>query len=420
MYNLKYISFICAAIISIGSFGITGISAEEEADKTVPEQTTVTDVKTLYTIQYDLNGGEGKISQTDPVAGGEDVKLSVWALKREGYSHIGWTDGVNTYKRGQIIKMPTENIKLTAVWSAVYMLTYEDLSKYGYNIPLVDHTVVPGTEILLPNYAMFNGKAQFNGWLVNGEYYAPRTTFIMPEKDTYVCPDWLNPITLTYSTGTSDGVLSQKEISFVKYPGSKVELPDSSRLARLGYKLNGWYDPLIDKSYKLEETYVIPGKDTVIEAKWTPIKIAIGFNANGGTGKMDKIIQTYDTDLKLPECTFSKEGSKLLGWDLKGRYYAPDGNFHIRIEKFGESPEFKAIWIDQSIDPGDLDGNNSCDITDMTLLSLYLLKDYTLSDEASKNADVVRDDEINLVDLTTYKQYIMHEDIILGMEGKKE
>ncbi len=420
MNKLKYISFICAAVISIGSSGITGISAVEDTGSTVTEQTEVNDAGTLYTIEYDLNGGEGKIAQTDPVTEGKDVKLSVWALKRDGYSHSGWTDGVNTYERGQVIKMPPENMKLTAVWTAVYMLTYEDLSKYGYNFPLVDHTVVPGTEILLPNYAMFNGNAQFNGWLVNGEYYAPKTKFIMPEKDTYVCPDWLDPITLTYSTGTSEGVLSLTEVSFVKYPGSKIELPDSSRLSRLGYKIIGWYDPAIDKSYKLEQTYVIPDKDTVIEAVWTPIQIAIRFNSNGGTGTMDKIIQTYDTNLIFPECTFSNEGSKLLAWEYKGRYYAPGGKFRIKIESFGESPEFKAVWIDQSINAGDLDGNNSCDIVDMSLLSLHMLGDYTLSDEAYKNADVLRDGEINLADLTTYKQYIMHEDIILGLEGKKE
>ena len=63
---------------------------------------------------------------------------------------------------------------------------------------------------------------------------------------------------------------------------------------------------------------------------------------------------------------------------------------------------------------GDLDGDSSADLSDLTLLSLYLLKDTTLEGNTLKAADVNGDGSVNLSDLAHFKQYICKDPVVLG------
>jgi len=63
---------------------------------------------------------------------------------------------------------------------------------------------------------------------------------------------------------------------------------------------------------------------------------------------------------------------------------------------------------------GDLDSNGSVEITDLTVLSLYLLGDQTLTPAGTAAADVEYDSDVNLADLAKLKQFIMKDSITLG------
>ncbi len=67
---------------------------------------------------------------------------------------------------------------------------------------------------------------------------------------------------------------------------------------------------------------------------------------------------------------------------------------------------------------GDLDGNRKVDITDLTILSQYLIGDMSLSDALISAADVNGSGEINLADLAHLKQYIMKDKVVLGPQPK--
>ena len=64
---------------------------------------------------------------------------------------------------------------------------------------------------------------------------------------------------------------------------------------------------------------------------------------------------------------------------------------------------------------GDLNSDGVSDLSDLTLLSLYLIGDISVSDDVLKVADVYYDGEVNIADLAHFKQYICKEpDIVLG------
>lgn len=69
---------------------------------------------------------------------------------------------------------------------------------------------------------------------------------------------------------------------------------------------------------------------------------------------------------------------------------------------------------------GDIDGNESVDLSDLTMMSQYLLKDIELTADKIKCADVNADNEINLQDLALLKQYVMNDNVKLGVSKSEE
>jgi uncharacterized repeat protein (TIGR02543 family) len=414
MKKLRGLCVLCALISALSASAFYA-GAEEVSDTAVTASDT--EKQDLFSITYITDGGSGKIDYAEPCEAGETVKLSVWALRKDGYSHIGWTDGEHEYTRGQKIKMPEKNLTLMPLWKKIYTLSFEDLTQYGYSSSLPSGTVSPGEQVYLPNYAMFNGNSRFNGWLVNGVHHDPLSYFTMPEEDTYVCVDWLDPINFVYSAGDVDGVVGNAEYRFDKYPGSKLELSDSTRLARIGYSLTGWYHKEEDTVYKPEQTIVIPDKDTTMYAIWSPVKVGMYFYANGGHGKMGYQVFDYDTVVNIPECVFTNEGYKLHGWKLKEEYYAPGAHIHIKTQKMYEALDMNAVWIEEDRNPGDLNGDGYTDITDVSMMSLQLLGEEVVDEDKLSDADVLYDGDLNLQDLVYYKQFLMGKKVLLGMES---
>ncbi|MBR6598909.1 MAG: RICIN domain-containing protein, partial [Oscillospiraceae bacterium] len=63
---------------------------------------------------------------------------------------------------------------------------------------------------------------------------------------------------------------------------------------------------------------------------------------------------------------------------------------------------------------GDIDRNNVVDLSDLTKLSLYLLKDTQLNGDSYRAADVDANGTVDIADLAFLKQYISKDNVILG------
>ena len=70
------------------------------------------------------------------------------------------------------------------------------------------------------------------------------------------------------------------------------------------------------------------------------------------------------------------------------------------------SPTSTATAKTGEIVTGDIDFSGKIDVTDLTTLSLYLLGDKDLSEDAPKAADTDGDGKVALTDLATLRQYI--------------
>lgn len=87
-----------------------------------------------------------------------------------------------------------------------------------------------------------------------------------------------------------------------------------------------------------------------------------------------------------------------------------DENGYIAVD-LNHASTYLAVITDETqtneIVCGDIDDNGVIDMSDLTLLSQYLLGDIKLTEKAVKAADVTFDGLVSLSDLSTFKQYVM-------------
>lgn len=100
--------------------------------------------------------------------------------------------------------------------------------------------------------------------------------------------------------------------------------------------------------------------EVALIAKWRNRQYVIKFQPNGGTGTMADQRADFDTDVKLNECTFVKEGFECAGWatysgaskptytdTINREWYDGDEDLGEEGSEDGEEVELYAIWQKQ-------------------------------------------------------------------------
>lgn len=417
MKRNRLLTMVCVCALAAGALQAPLVCAEE-AEQNAAETKPQISQDTLYTITYIRDGGVGKIDENEPSVKSTKMLISPWALRKDGYSHYAWTDGEHTYRRGETISMPAHDVELRPVWRRTFKVTYEDLEQYGYTSPFKDGTVAPGTEIYLPNLPMHNGDAMFNGWYVNDEYYPALSTVKTPEENVHISVCWLDPVDIDYYAGDVEGLIGVEHYIQPAYPGFVRDVSSGDRLARLGYKLDGWFDINDNyKKYEFKDSFLVPEGGMTLLANWVPIKVGMKFRGGeGAEGKMPNQTAEFDSWAKLNECTYTKEGYKLLGWKLGDDYYTPDAEVKVKVAEMGDFMVFDAVWIEEGRDPGDINGDGIIDVMDLTKLAMHVIGDSEITDEkALDDADVQRDEKVDISDLARLRQFLMQDKILLGV-----
>ena len=123
-----------------------------------------------------------------------------------------------------------------------------------------------------------------------------------------------------------------------------------SNPSKTGYTFLGWYNG----EDKLTEETVIDA-DITYTAKFEPNHYSIAFNANGGSGSMQTLENVaYDEKVKLPKCTFTRDGYDFMGWSTSSYRNTADYGDKEVVEglhsRDGRVKTLYAIWAGKTFE----------------------------------------------------------------------
>lgn len=145
----------------------------------------------------------------------------------------------------------------------------------------------------------------------------------------------LETATVTYEpNGGSDNTEGKKVNK-----GSKYNLATNGFTAPKGKKFKAW--KIGDTEYA-EGAEITVKEDTTVEAVWVDDTVDITFDANGGTGSMDKQTVEKGSTFKLPDNGFTApENKKFKGWKIGETEYKVGDEITVN-----GNTEVQAVWED--------------------------------------------------------------------------
>ena len=275
-----------------------------------------------YTIMYNANNGSGAPSSQTKVQN-VDVTLSTTAPTRNGYQFAGWNTSANgsgtSYAAGAVYS-ENSNVTLYAQWKQVFTITYN--ANGGSGAPS-DQSKVQGDTITLSTNKPTKTGNTFTGWNTSsdgsGTSYAVGATYSADSSITLYAQWKPNVVTIKFNIngGTlkssspyavdSNGNVTRdgKPLHTMNYNDTIIStgLPNYNNsswlnIAKTGYTAvsNAEWKCLSgncikstygqdNATYKASDFCNLNSGDCTITlgVNWTPAKIKITLNANGGT-----------------------------------------------------------------------------------------------------------------------------------------
>lgn len=220
----------------------------------------------------------------------------------------------------------------------------------GAGIPITFHAnggtgadytqnIYGGKGTLKANTFTCDGKV-FAGWATSADgavvYTDQASVTVTEAMDLYA--RWTDASTVTFD---NDGKTSTVQAPTGTPIGSTL-IPSEG--VKKGYQFDGWFH---DDTKLTAETVIT--EDITFTAKWTPITYTIAFNADGGEGTMDSITATYDQEVTLPACTFTRAGYDFGGWSEYKGYSSGSMTAKNLASKQGASVTLYAAWKGQAV-----------------------------------------------------------------------
>jgi uncharacterized repeat protein (TIGR02543 family) len=148
----------------------SGISVVDTNNAVAGIQTAITSANYIfsatwtpitYTVTYTSSGSS--VPTQSELEEGETFTVGT-AGTRAGFEFNGWSDGDSTYSPGSDIIVGTSNISLTALWTAVFRVTYSQ--GLGSGTPATDPASYPGSYALViaTDAGISRSGFTFSGW----------------------------------------------------------------------------------------------------------------------------------------------------------------------------------------------------------------------------------------------------------------
>ena len=154
---------------------------------------------------------------------------------------------------------------------------------------------------------------------------------------------WVEAVTITFDA--NGGTCSKKNATIKKGATLGYDLPSSYSVSRSGYKFDGWFT---EKEGGTEVgAYTTKFEtSTTLYAHWTAYTITITFNANGGTGTMEKQVISSGSNTPLNACAFTRNGYVFTGWGAYGSTAVKyeDKALYNETTSYNTTKTLYAIW----------------------------------------------------------------------------
>ena len=298
-------------------------------DKLTTETTITSDVTYTakwtpiqYIIKFDKNAADAVGSMNDISATYDEVvQLPLCAFTRKGYTFTGW----GSYKDEDTVKNLASQdgveVTLRASWqgrpvNVTANLNYSDAeniirtgavgSNYNYIVE----------EDGGPQYSELKSPVRtgyiFDGWFdaaeggkkITNQY---KFTAEDAENGKTLYAHWSEAVTITFDK--NGGTFYYAEKKDIRKGTAYGSLPTASLS---GKAFEGWYTAK-DGGTRVENDTVF-NEDTTLYARYRNYQITVSFNANDGTGEMEKLVCESKVAKKLPKCTFTREGYDFEKW----------------------------------------------------------------------------------------------------------
>lgn len=261
--------------------------------------------KNVYTVRFDLNGGEGdipnqKVEEDSTVTRPDNPT-------RDGYTFAGWRNGDDDWN---FLNTVESDMTLTAQWKRNEAKKYTVTFDTAGGTSVSPQTVKENSKASKPDNPTREGY-EFKGWTLNGADYDFDTPV---NTDITLTATW-TPIkakTFTITFDSDGGTIVPSQT--VKDGANAAEpVPPT----KTGYEFKGWV--LDGNLYDFTQSVT---KDLTLTAKWEKTKTesyTVSFNPNGGSDLPSQTVEQGKTAIKPEDPT--REGHTFQGWYAGDKAY---------------------------------------------------------------------------------------------------
>lgn len=364
----------------------SGSESTASASFTMPdEDITVTPVYeydpsyTYYTVIYDGNGsnrGTAPVDSNSPYESGSNVTVlsNTGNLAKTGCTFGGWNtqaDGGGTdFAAGDVFEILTNTV-LYAKWIVDDIPTKYDveLIQATGGAATISHTSAAAGDIVELGISSLDTGYKFIGWnispavtWVSGNESTASASFIMPDEDITVTPEYEYDPSYIYYSVTYDGNNETDGIAPVDgnspyESGSNVTvLGNIGNLTKTGYAFGGWNTQADGggTDFAANDVFEIVS-NVVLYAKWitndTPIEHSVGLmQSPGGIATVSRANATAGTAVSVSINSFDAD-YMFLRWDISpevewknGSAFSENASFYMPDYDVTILPVFMYKW----------------------------------------------------------------------------